>query len=39
MPVMPVSWSPGTTLGMIALPGYLLIGALLLVLKAVQLSH
>jgi Mn2+/Fe2+ NRAMP family transporter len=35
----PVIWSPGTRLGMIALRGYLVIGALLLVVKAVQVSH
>ena len=35
----PVTWSPGTRLGMIALRGYLVIGALLLVVKAIQLSH
>jgi Mn2+/Fe2+ NRAMP family transporter len=35
----PVTWSPGTRLGMIALRSYLLIGALLLIVKAVQLSH
>ncbi|MGO8771673.1 MAG: NRAMP family divalent metal transporter [Mycobacterium sp.] len=35
----PVTWSSGTRLAMIALRGYLIIGALLLVVKAVQLSH
>lgn len=35
----PVIWSPGTRLGMIALRSYLVIGAVLLVLKAIQLSH
>jgi Mn2+/Fe2+ NRAMP family transporter len=35
----PVTWSPGTRLGMIALRSYLVIGALLLVVKAVQLTH
>jgi Mn2+/Fe2+ NRAMP family transporter len=35
----PVVWSPGTRLGMIALRTYLVMGALLLVVKAVQLSH
>jgi Mn2+/Fe2+ NRAMP family transporter len=35
----PVTWSPGTRLGMIALRGYLVIGALLLVVKAVQLGR
>ena len=34
----PVSWSAGTRLGMIALRSYLVIGALLLVVKAIQLS-
>jgi Mn2+/Fe2+ NRAMP family transporter len=35
----PVTWSPGTRLGMIALRAYLIIGALLLVVKAVQVSR
>jgi hypothetical protein len=35
----PVTWSPETRLGMIALRGYLVIGALLLVVKAVELSR
>lgn len=35
----PVVWSPGTRLGMIALRAYLVVGALLLVVKAIQLSH
>jgi Mn2+/Fe2+ NRAMP family transporter len=35
----PVVWSPGTRLGMIALRAYLVAGALLLVVKAIQLSH
>jgi Mn2+/Fe2+ NRAMP family transporter len=34
----PVRWSAGTRLGMIALRSYLVIGAVLLVVKAVQLS-
>jgi Mn2+/Fe2+ NRAMP family transporter len=34
----PVTWSPGTRLGMIALRGYLVIGAALLIVKAVQLG-
>jgi Mn2+/Fe2+ NRAMP family transporter len=34
----PVTWSPGTRLGMIALRGYLVIGAVLLIVKAVQLG-
>jgi Mn2+/Fe2+ NRAMP family transporter len=35
----PVTWSPGTRLAMIALRAYLVVGALLLVVKAIQLSH
>jgi hypothetical protein len=35
----PVTWSAGTRLGMIALRSYLVIGALLLVVKAVQISR
>jgi NRAMP (natural resistance-associated macrophage protein)-like metal ion transporter len=35
----PVTWSPGTRLGMIALRSYLILGALLLVVKAIQLSR
>jgi Mn2+/Fe2+ NRAMP family transporter len=35
----PVTWSPGTRLGMIALRSYLVVGALLLVVKAIQLSR
>jgi Mn2+/Fe2+ NRAMP family transporter len=36
----PVKWSAGTKLGMLALRGYLVVGAVLLVVKAVQLgSH
>ncbi len=35
----PVTWSPGTRLAMIALRGYLIVGALLLVLKAIQVGH
>ena len=35
----PVVWSAGTRLGMIALRGYLVLGALLLVVKAVQVSR
>ncbi|MEY8017840.1 Nramp family divalent metal transporter [Mycobacterium servetii] len=34
----PVTWSPGTRLGMIALRGYLVVGAVLLIIKAVQLG-
>jgi hypothetical protein len=35
----PVTWSAGTRLAMIALRGYLVVGALLLVVKAIQLGH
>jgi Mn2+/Fe2+ NRAMP family transporter len=35
----PVVWSAGTKLGMIALRGYLVIGAILLIVKAVQLGR
>ncbi|WP_406815082.1 NRAMP family divalent metal transporter [Mycobacterium sp. M23085] len=35
----PVTWSPGTRLAMIALRAYLVVGALLLVVKAIQLSR
>ena len=34
----PVTWSVGTRLGMLALRGYLVVGAILLVVKAVQLG-
>jgi hypothetical protein len=34
----PVTWSPGTRLGMIALRSYLIVGVVLLIVKAVQLS-
>ena len=34
----PVRWSPGTKLGMLALRGYLVIGAVLLLVKAIQLG-
>lgn len=34
----PVSWSAGTRLGMLALRGYLIVGAILLAVKAVQLG-
>jgi hypothetical protein len=34
----PVRWSPGTRLGMIALRSYLVVGAVLLIVKAVELS-
>jgi hypothetical protein len=35
----PVTWSPGTRLAMIALRAYLVVGVLLLVVKAIQLSR
>jgi Mn2+/Fe2+ NRAMP family transporter len=34
----PVTWSPGTRLGMLVLRGYLVISVLLLIVKAVQLG-
>jgi hypothetical protein len=34
----PVTWSTGTRLGMLALRGYLVLGAILLVVKAIQLA-
>ena len=34
----PVTWSVGTRVGMLALRGYLVIGAILLVVKAIQLG-
>ncbi|MBV9320756.1 MAG: manganese transporter, partial [Mycobacterium sp.] len=34
----PVTWSTGTRLGMVALRGYLVAGAILLVVKAIQLG-
>ena len=37
--LQPVTWSAGTRLGMIALRAYLVVGALLLVVKAVQISR
>ncbi len=36
--LQPVTWSAGTRLGMIALRTYLVVGAVLLIVKAVQLS-
>ena len=36
--LQPVRWSAGTKLGMLALRGYLVVGAVLLAVKAVQLS-
>ena len=35
----PVTWSAGTRLGMLALRAYLIVGAILLVIKAIQLSR
>ena len=35
----PVTWSTGTKFGMIALRGYLVLGALLLIVKAVELAR
>ncbi|WP_199742875.1 NRAMP family divalent metal transporter [Nocardia stercoris] len=35
----PVRWSAGTKLGMLALRGYLVLGAILLVVKAIQLGR
>ena len=35
----PVTWSAGTKLGMLALRGYLVIGAVLLIVKTIQLSN
>jgi Mn2+/Fe2+ NRAMP family transporter len=37
--LQPVRWSAGTRLGMLALRGYLIVGAVLLVVKAVQLGR
>jgi len=37
--LQPVTWSVGTKLGMIALRGYLVLGAVLLIVKAIQLAH
>src|SRR5664280_2913813 len=34
----PVRWSPGTKLGMLALRGYLVLGAVLLLVQAIQLG-
>ena len=34
----PVTWSVGTRVGMLALRGYLVVGAILLVVKAIQLG-
>ncbi|MDR3661948.1 MAG: Nramp family divalent metal transporter [Mycobacterium sp.] len=35
----PVTWNPATRLGMIGLRSYLVVGAILLVVKAIQVSH
>jgi NRAMP (natural resistance-associated macrophage protein)-like metal ion transporter len=35
----PVTWSAGTKLGMLALRGYLIVGAILLLVKAIQLGR
>ena len=37
--LQPVTWSAGTKLGMLALRGYLVAGAVLLAVKAVQIGH
>ena len=37
--LQPVRWSAGTRLGMLALRAYLIVGAVLLLVKAIQLSH
>jgi Mn2+/Fe2+ NRAMP family transporter len=37
--LQPVTWSAGTKLGMLALRGYLLVGAVLLLIKAIQLGR
>jgi Mn2+/Fe2+ NRAMP family transporter len=37
--LQPVTWSTGTRVGMLALRGYLVLGALLLIVKAVQLGR
>jgi Mn2+/Fe2+ NRAMP family transporter len=37
--LQPVRWSTGTRLGMLALRGYLIVGAVLLVVKAIQLGR
>jgi hypothetical protein len=37
--LQPVTWSAGTRLGMIALRAYLIAGALLLIVKAIQVSR
>ncbi len=35
----PVTWSAGTALGMLALRAYLIVGAILLVIKAIQIGR
>ena len=35
----PVTWNPATRLGMIGLRSYLVVGAILLVVKAIEVSH
>lgn len=37
--LQPITWSTGTQLGMLALRGYLIIGAVLLIVKAIQLGR
>ena len=37
--LQPVKWSGGTRLGMLALRGYLIVGAVLLVVKAIQIGR
>jgi Mn2+/Fe2+ NRAMP family transporter len=37
--LQPVAWKPGTKLGMLALRGYLVVGAVLLIVKAVELAR
>ena len=37
--LQPVRWSAGTRLGMVALRAYLIAGAVLLIVKAIQLAH
>ena len=37
--LQPVRWSAGTRLDMLALRGYLIVGAVLLVVKAIQLGR
>ncbi|WP_366526318.1 hypothetical protein [Mycobacterium sp.] len=37
--LQPVTWTPGTRLGMLALRGYLLVSAVVLVVKVIQLGR